>query len=119
MSQQGIEAEVTARINNPNRIAFHIYPSDLDATLNGVNAGKARLTNNIKIKANAEEAYTFNIKSDFSSLNMMDLPRLMSAITGRNAKVGLKGNLKVGKLFMKRNYPVDLVKSVPLTGTGN
>ncbi|MDF2435851.1 MAG: hypothetical protein K0Q95_227 [Bacteroidota bacterium] len=118
MSQQGIEAEITARIDNPNKMAFHIYPSDLDATLNGMNAGKAKLTNNIRIKPHSEESYTFKIKSDFSSLSMADLPRLMSLATSRNVKVGLKGDLKVGKLLVKRKYPVDMVKSVPLSGSG-
>jgi LEA14-like dessication related protein len=117
-SQQGIEAEITARIHNPNKIAFHIYPSDLDASLNGMNTGKAKLLNNIRIKANAEESYIFKVKSDFTSMSLMDLPRLMSLASSRNIKVGLKGNLRVGKLFMKRNYPVDFMQSVPLNGTG-
>jgi LEA14-like dessication related protein len=118
MSQQGIEAEITARINNPNKMAFHIYPSDMDATLNGMNAGKAKLTNNIRIKPHSEESYTFKIKSDFSSLSMTDLPKLMSLATSRSVKVGLKGDLKVGKLLVRRKYPVDMTKSVPLSGSG-
>jgi LEA14-like dessication related protein len=116
MSQQGIEVDITARIHNPNKVVFHIYPSDMDATLNDINAGKAHLTNNIRIRSNSEESYTFKIKSDFSSLNMMELPRLMSVVSGKNVKVGLKGNLKVGKFFLKRNYPVDIIKSIPLSG---
>jgi LEA14-like dessication related protein len=116
MSQQGIEVEITARIQNPNKIAFHIYPSDMDATLNGMNAGKARLTNNIKIKPNSEDAYVFKISSDFSSLNMMQLPGLMAVLSAKNVKVGLKGDLKVGKVLLKKKYPVDMVKSIPLSG---
>lgn len=115
VSQQGIEVEITAKINNPNKISFHIYPSDMDATLNGINAGKARLTNNIKIKPNSERAYTFKVASDFSQLNIMELPRLLSVAMSKNAKVGLKGNLKVGKLFMKRSYPVDMSRSIPMS----
>ncbi|MCE3278425.1 MAG: hypothetical protein K0S44_616 [Bacteroidetes bacterium] len=118
MTQEGIEAEITARIHNPNKIAFHIYPSVLDATLNGMNAGKAKLTNNIKIKANSERSYTFKVKSDFSTLNMFELPMLMTAIGGKNVKVGVKGDLKVGKLLVKRKYPVDLIKTVPINATG-
>jgi LEA14-like dessication related protein len=116
MSQQGLEVEITARIHNPNSMAFHIYPSDMDATLNGTNAGKARLTNNIKIKPNSEEPYVFKIKSDFSSLTMMELPKLMSLVMAKNVKVGLKGDLKVGKLLLKRKYPVDMIRSIPLSG---
>jgi LEA14-like dessication related protein len=114
MSMQGIELEITAKIKNPNKVAFHIYPCDMDATLNGINAGKACLTNNIRIKPNSEESYVFNVKSDFSQLNMMELPRLMSVAMGKSAKVALKGNLKVGKFLIKRSYPVDMSKSIPL-----
>jgi LEA14-like dessication related protein len=114
MSQQGAEAEITAKIKNPNKTAFTIYKSDMDVTLSGINAGKAHLSDNIRIKANSEQTYTFKIKSDFSSLSMNDLPKLMSLAMSKNVRVGLKGNLKVGKLFIKRSYPVDISESVPM-----
>ncbi|MBK7182634.1 MAG: LEA type 2 family protein [Bacteroidetes bacterium] len=114
ISQQGIDVDITAKIKNPNKVAFTIYKSDLDATLSNMNVGKAILTNNVKIKANSSQAYAFNIKSDFSKLSMAELPNLLSIATSRSIKVGLKGNLRVGKLFVKKNYPVDMVKSVPM-----
>jgi len=114
VSQQGLDVDITAKIKNPNKVAFTIYKSDLDATIAGMNVGKARITNNVKIKANSEEAYTFNVQSDFSKLSIGELPNLLSIATGRSIKVGLKGNLKVGKLLVKKKYPVDMVKTVPL-----
>jgi LEA14-like dessication related protein len=118
MSQQGIEAEISARIKNPNNKSFTIYKSELDATLNGMNAGKARLAKNVRIKANSEQTYIFKIKSDFSSLSIAELPKLLSIAKSKNAKIGLKGNLKAGKLFIKKNFPVDMTKNVPLEGMG-
>lgn len=114
LSQQGLDVNITAKIKNPNKVAFTIYKSDLDATFSGMNVGKARITNNVKIKANSEEAYTFNVTSDFSKLSIAELPSLLSIATSRSIKVGLKGNLRVGKLLVKKSYPVDMVKSVPL-----
>jgi len=114
LSQQGLDVDITAKIKNPNKVAFTIYKSDLDATFSNMNVGKATLTNNVKIKANTTQAYTFNIKSDFSKLSMAELPNLLSIATSRSIKVGLKGNLRVGKMFVKKNYPVDMTKSVPL-----
>jgi LEA14-like dessication related protein len=114
ISQQGIDVDITAKIKNPNKVAFTIYKSDLDASFSNMNFGKALLTNNVKIKGNSTQAYTFNIKSDFSKLSMAELPNLLSIATSKSIKVGLKGNLRVGKLFVKKNYPVDMVKSVPL-----
>lgn len=114
LSQKGIDVDITARIKNPNTVAFTIYHSDMDATFSGMNVGKAFLTNNVKIKANSEQDYTFNVRSDFSSLSLAELPSLLAIAASRSIKIGLKGNLKVGKLLVKKNYPVDMVKTVPL-----
>jgi LEA14-like dessication related protein len=114
LSQQGIDIDVTAKIKNPNTVAFTIYRSEMDATFSGMNMGKACITKNVKIKANCEQAYTFNVKSDFSKLSIGELPNLLSIALSKSINVGLKGNLKVGKLFVKKSYPVDMTKSVPL-----
>lgn len=116
LTQQGAEAEITAKIKNPNNVAFTIYKSDVDVMLSGINAGKAHLASNVKIKAHSEQSYTFKVKSDFSSLSAADLPKLLSMAMSKNVKVGLKGNLRVGKLFVKRSYPVDISERVPLSG---
>ncbi len=114
LSQAGAEAKITAKIKNPNSTSFTVYKSDLDVSLNGLKAGVAHLTDNVKIKSNSEEVYTFNVKSDFSSLSLSDLPQLIGIATSKNVKVGLKGNLLVGKFFYKRSIPVELNESVPL-----
>lgn len=116
LTQKGAEAIITVKIKNPNSVAFTIYKSDLDVMISGINAGKAHLDNNVKIKAHSEESYTFGVKSDFSTLSALDLPKLLSIALSKNVKVGLKGNLKVGKLFIKRSYPVDINERVPLSG---
>lgn len=115
LSQQGAEAEITAKIKNPNSTSFTIYKSDLDVSLNGLNAGVAHLTDNVRIKSNSEESYTFKVKSDFSNLSLTDLPQLLSIATSKNVKVSLKGNLLVGKFFYKRTVPVEVNETVPLS----
>lgn len=115
-SQKGVEAIVTARIKNPNSMSFNIYKSEMDVAIGGINAGKAQLSNNINVKAKSEETYTFKISSDFSNLSFADMPRLMAMAMKKEVKVGLKGNLKVGKWFYKRSVPVDITQSVPLDG---
>ena len=116
LSQQGAEVEITARIKNPNKESFTVYPADLDVMLGGINAGKAHMSGRVKIKGRSEEAYTFKIKSDFSKLSFSDLPKLISMASSKNVKIGLKGNLRVGKLFVKKSYPVEMNQSVPLEG---
>jgi hypothetical protein len=46
---------------------------------------------------------------------MNDLPKLVSMAMSKNVKVGLKGNLKAGKLFIKKSFPVDVQESVPMS----
>lgn len=116
LSQNGVEAEITARIKNPNKMSFVIYKSEMDVTLNGINAGKANLTKKVKLKANSEEDYLFAVKSDFSGLAMTDIPKVISMAMSKNVKIGMKGNLRVGKLLVKKNFPVDMSQSVPLNG---
>lgn len=114
ISTKGAEAEITAKIKNPNNMGFTVYKSDMDVTLNGINTGKAYLTDNVKIKRNSEEAYTFKVKADFSNLSLTDFPSLLAIATGKNIKVGLKGNIKAGNLFVKRTFPVDVSQDVPI-----
>jgi LEA14-like dessication related protein len=116
LSQKGAEAIVTARIKNPNNVGFTIYKSEMDVTIDGINAGKAHLTKSIRIKANSEETYMFKIESDFSNLSIADMPKIMEMAMSKHVMVGLKGNLKVGKLFVKHSVPVDITKDVPLDG---
>lgn len=116
LSQKGVEAIVTARIKNPNKVGFTIYRSDMNVTIGGIDAGKAHLADNVRIKARSEETYTFKIKSDFSNLSMADMPKIIALAMKKHVKVGLKGDLKVGKLFVKRSFPVDITKDVPLEG---
>ena len=114
LSQNGAEAEITAKIKNPNNVSFTIYKSALDATINGLNVGKAYLSQNVKIKKNSEESYTFVIKSDFSNLSITDIPKIIQMAISKNVTVGLKGNMRAGKLFVKRSFPVEMTQKVPL-----
>ena len=117
LSDKGVEAEITARIKNPNSTSFTIYKSDMDVTLSGINAGKAHVANKVRIRAKSEDSYTFKIKSDFSGLSLTDIPKVIGMAMSKNVKVGIKGNLRAGKLFIKKTFPVDLTQSVPLNLT--
>ena len=116
LSQNGVEAVVTARIKNPNKVGFTVYRSEMDISVAGIDAGKVRLEKRVRIKAKSEETYTFKIKSDFSNLSMSDMPRLMNIAMSKHAKIGIKGNLKAGKIFVTKSFPIDIIKDVPLSG---
>lgn len=115
LSQKGIDALVTVRIKNPNSMSFKVYPSEMEIAVNGMKLGKTSITDNVTIKRNSEAPYTFKIHSDFAGFSFADLPKLLSIATNKNLQVNLKGNLKGGKLLMKRSYPIDITQSVPLS----
>lgn len=118
LGKDGLDMDVTAKIKNPNRMAFTIYKSEMDVELSGMKIGLSKLNNNIKIKANSEQAYTFNIVSNFEKLNLFELPSLLTIFTKRSITVKMKGDLNVGKMFLKKKYPVDFNKNVPLSAGG-
>jgi len=115
LSQNGVEAEITARIKNPNKHSFTIYKSEMDITINGLNVGKAYLDKNVRIKKNSEDAYKFIVKSDFSALSITDIPKIIQMAMSKNVTITMKGNLRAGKFYVKRNFPVELNQKVPLS----
>jgi LEA14-like dessication related protein len=106
ISLQGIDADVILGIRNPNPIGFSIYPSEFDIKLMGVGIGKARLKKRVHISANTEKEYSFRLKSDFKEMNMMDILKLVNA--GNFGTIQVKGNIKAGKFYLKKNFPVDV-----------
>lgn len=107
---QGIDADVILGIKNPNNVGFSIYPSEFDIKLMGVGLGKAKLKKRVHISANTEKEYSFRLKSDFNEMNMMDVLKLVNAENFGTIQV--KGNLKAGKFYLKKNFPVDVKESL-------
>lgn len=113
VNSQGIDADIMLMVKNPNKIGFSIYPSKFDVSYNGIYLGKARLSKRVHIRANAEESYAFNLKSDFKNFNLADVMKLVSGISGRGM-VEVKGDLKAGKLLWRRRFPVQVKERVGL-----
>lgn len=113
MNTSGIDGDIMISIKNPNTFGFSIYKSEFDITYSGVYLGKAKLTKRVHISANAEETYSFNLKNDFKGANIMDVMKLLSGVALKNS-VEVKGDLKVGKLFVKKKIPVDIKERINL-----
>jgi LEA14-like dessication related protein len=111
INTQGINADILLGIKNPNNMGFSIYKSEFDVVYSGVHLGKAKLTKRVHINANAEETYSFNLKSDFKNINLAEIMKLMSAGNARSV-VEVKGDLKAGKFYMKKKFPVDVKERV-------
>jgi LEA14-like dessication related protein len=114
IGKNGIEAEIKAKIKNPNHLSFVVYKSDMNIAVNGTEVGVAELKDKVKIKRNSEDVYTFKVQSDFSKLSMLDLPKILAATMSKQLTVGVKGELKVGKALIKRSIPVSIVEKIKL-----
>jgi LEA14-like dessication related protein len=104
---KGISADLLLNVKNPNNMGFSIYRSTFDVMYNGINLGKARSSKRVHISANSEETYAFTLKSDFKDINLMDIMKLVNG-GGSGGMVQVKGDLKAGKLFIRKKFPVDV-----------
>lgn len=113
LNMDGIEAEINVKIKNSNSVGFTIYPSDFDVAFSGMRLGKASLHKRVHIAANCEKVYSFKLKSGFGELNIMDVTRLLSG--GNWGKVEVKGDLKVGKLLVRKKVQVNFSEKINLS----
>ena len=108
LSKEGIVAELKLKVQNPNKMGFSIYPSTFDIIFNGVRLGKARLAKRVHIGGNSERVYTFTLKSQLEDINPLDFIRLLNP--ENLGKIELKGDLKAGKLYMKKRFRILLIR---------
>lgn len=109
---KGIEAEIKLKIKNPNDIGFSIYPSAFDIAFSGIRLGKAKMDKRVHIDGKTERVYSFKLKSDMSELNLMDALRLLNM--ENLGKMEVKGDLKVGKFLIKKDFPVNYVDKIKI-----
>lgn len=112
ISAQGIDADIILGVKNPNKMRFSVYRSEFDVIYNGVNLGKAKLAKKVKIEGNAEKNYSFNLKSNFKDANPMDIMKLING--GGKGFIEVIGDLKAGKFYLKKRYPVKVKEKVDM-----
>ncbi len=115
LTKEGIEFNFDMNINNPNSVGVTVFPSTFHASLGDIEAGDVKLTKRTKIKARGEHTSTFHIKSDFSKLELNDIMKVLPMVVSKSATLSLKGDVKIGKWFYKKNFPVELKKTVSLS----
>lgn len=104
ISPDGIEGEIKVTINNPNPIAFKVYRSKANIMFGDVKLGTAHIAKKVKIPANSNAEQTFILKGDLKGVSMLELPGLLA---GKNKQMEIQGNIKAGKWFYKKRFPID------------
>ena len=112
INASGMEAEILLGIKNPNKMSFSVYKSEFDVVYSGINLGKAKLYKRVRIAGNTEKTYSFNLKSNFKDANPMDIMKLMSG--GAKSVIEVKGDLKAGKFYLKKRFPVNVKQKVDM-----
>jgi len=112
ITTEKIEAEVNVKINNPNNTGFSIYPSEFEVIFSGIRLGKAKLDKRVHIDGKAEKVYTFKLNSKIADMNPLDALRLLNL--DNLGKIEVKGELRVGKFFLKKKFPVNYTDKVKL-----
>jgi len=111
LDPSGINADVLLGIKNPNNFSFSVYRSTFDVYYNGTFLGKAR-SKKVRIDANTQKTYSFNLKSDFKNVSLMDVLNLAKG--GGKGTLQVKGNLKAGKFYIKKKIPIDVKERVSM-----
>ena len=109
---ENLEAEIKLKINNPNNTGFLIYPSEFDIVFSGIRLGKAKLNKRVHIDAKSEKVYSFKLNKNISDLNPFEALRLLNL--DNLGKIEINGELKVGKFYLKRKYPINYNDKVNL-----
>ncbi len=112
VSMKEIEGELQLKIKNPNSVGFSIYPSEFDIIYGDISLGKAKLHKRVHIGANTEKSYTFKLKTNPENLNVFDILKLVNS--AGSGTIQLKGDLKVGKLLVRKKYPVNYKDKIDL-----
>jgi LEA14-like dessication related protein len=112
INAEKIEAEIQLKINNPNNMGFSIYPSQFDVVFSGMKLGKAKLNKRVHINAKTEQVYTFQLNTNLSELNPLDALKLLNMQNLGNIEVN--GDLKAGKFYLKKKFPIDYKDKVKL-----
>ncbi len=114
---EGIEAEFTMKIKNPNPYNIKIKDSDIDLYINGDRLGKAKLTNNIKLKKKTTKEYKVRLKSKFDKVGSSVLT-LGKSLFGGSVKVRAKGWVKASAFMISQKVKFDVSENVKPEGSG-
>lgn len=114
LDMEGIEMALPITVKNPNAFGFNIYKSKMKITVNGVDLGEAKLDKKVRIGGSSEKMHDLIISADLKNLKKDAIPLLIGLQTKKSATFKIEGNMKVGKLFYKKRFPIDITEKVSL-----
>ncbi len=110
-----LEYEMKVKVKNPNRQSFTLTAADIDLYLSGVEMGKTRLMENVKVKSNRTKVVTVRLQTELNKpLKDFAGSLLGTMLTGR-LNLELKGQVR-GRccLVVSKKFDVDHKEAVPI-----
>lgn len=107
LDNRGIEIRGTAHIYNPNSYKIKLQSIDADLYLDGRQAGKAKLLDNVVIPANFDDQMSFRVRTDFNSGSAQLVPIILGATVKRSLNLEVKGTAKAKSFIIGKKFDFD------------
>jgi len=108
----GVKGKIKVKITNPTCADVTIFKSKLDVKINDISVGTARIKRRIVIPANSEVDEELSFRPGYSKMELSDILKVPSTIKERNFKLSVKGNLKEGNRFDKKQVYVNIENNI-------
>ena len=111
-SLTGIKGKLKVKIKNPNPTDVTVFRSNLEVKVNDISVGNAGIKRRIVIPANSEVEQELSFKPAYSKMGLSDIPKVIATVKEKKFNVSLKGNLKEGKRFHKKQIYVNVTNEI-------
>lgn len=110
-----VDLAITVKINNPNNYNIRIKKTVLDLFIEKKKVGKAKMKNDIVLKKEANDEYTFVVQANYKELSNSVFSSLGSVLFKSSIKLGVKGKVKA-KAFglVGKKFDVDIEENISM-----
>lgn len=115
VGKKGIQAEITAKITNPNKYNIRVKSSDLSVKLNSSDIGTANIVKPVKIKKNATAEYIIEIDVTYKDLAGGVLGAIPGILLKKSAKLDVKGTIKGSAGLISKKVDVSMSDNINLS----
>lgn len=113
VEKKELNYELHVRVKNPNSTTFTLTGADVDLFLSGMEMGKTRLMENVKIKSNSTETVTVRLQTELNKPFKEYMGSLMSTVLTGKLNLEMKGDVK-GRccLLISKKFEIDHKEAV-------
>lgn len=105
---------LNVRVYNPNWYKIKVINGEMDLSIGGNDAGKAHLSEKIKLRGKEERDYQILVEADFRQLTKALLASSISVMINKSATIKMKGWVKGRVFVVGKKFPVEFKENVSL-----